>query len=181
MSRLSSRKAKYYYDEPFAEAAARQKQRNARRYFEASFHCQHCGALVNTDPLISGVNNRNHCPYCLHSRHLDLYESGDRLCACKGTMRPIGVTTKQSRNKYAKQAGEIMLVHECMECGSYSINRIAADDISEGIFECYRLSFLLDAAIVEKLNAQGITLLGGKDRHLVEMRLFGRTQEIVMD
>ena len=33
MSRISSRKAKYYYDEPFAEAAARQKQRNARRYF----------------------------------------------------------------------------------------------------------------------------------------------------
>jgi DNA-directed RNA polymerase subunit RPC12/RpoP len=181
MSRISSRKAKYYYDEPFAEAAARQKQRNARRYFETSFHCQHCGALVNTDPLMSGVNNRNHCPYCLHSRHLDLYESGDRLCACRGTMQPIGATTKQSRNKYAKQAGELMLVHQCVACGSFSINRIAADDIAEGVFECFQQSFLLDDKVVNKLLAQGIILLGKNDRPLVEMRLFGRSKEIIME
>ena len=48
------------------------------------FTCIHCKREISSDPILSGVNNRNHCPYCLHSRHVDLYQAGDRLNACKG-------------------------------------------------------------------------------------------------
>ena len=93
------------------------------------FRCAHCRAIVSSAPLLSGVNNRNHCPYCLWSCHLDLYAAGDRLCACKAPMKPVGLNMKKSRNKYQREArGELMLIHECVECKVLSINRIAADD-----------------------------------------------------
>jgi DNA-directed RNA polymerase subunit RPC12/RpoP len=96
---------------------------------DGNFRCAHCGQQVVFDPLISGVKNRNHCPHCLWSRHVDLNRPGDRLAECKGGMRPIGLTLKRSRNKYARERdGEVMLIHQCAECGKLSINRIAADD-----------------------------------------------------
>ena len=61
---------------------------------------RHCHVIVSSAHLLSGVNNRNHCPYCLWSCHLDLYTAGDRLSACKAPMKPIGLTMKRSRNKY---------------------------------------------------------------------------------
>ena len=42
------------------------------------FVCAHCHALVSSAHWLSGGNNRNHCPYCLWSYHLDLYAAGDR-------------------------------------------------------------------------------------------------------
>ena len=107
------------------------------------FRCAHCHNLVSTAHLLSGVNNRNHCPYCLWSCHLDLFSAGDRLSACKGQMKPIGLTMKKSRNKYRLESrGELMLVHECTECGTLSINRIAADDDPENILTIFQDSFL---------------------------------------
>src|SRR5512147_2229255 len=98
------------------------------------FRCAHCHALVSSAHLFSGVNNRNHCPYCLWSCHLDLFAAGDRLSACKAPMQPIGLTMKPGRNKYRPEAhGELMLVHACTGCGSLSINRIAADDDSQTV------------------------------------------------
>jgi hypothetical protein len=79
------------------------------------FKCAHCHVIVSSAHFLSGVNNRNHCPYCLWSCHLDLYAAGDRLCACKGQMKPIGLTMKKGRNKYRlDRRGELMLVHECV-------------------------------------------------------------------
>ncbi len=63
------------------------------------FTCIHCKREISSDPILSGVNNRNHCPYCLHSRHVDLYQAGDRLNACKGDLRPIGLAWKKSHKK----------------------------------------------------------------------------------
>jgi hypothetical protein len=75
------------------------------------FTCAHCHVIVSSAHILSGVNNRNHCPYCLWSCHLDLYVAGDRLSACKGQMEPIGLTLKMGRNKYQRVArGELMLV-----------------------------------------------------------------------
>jgi hypothetical protein len=54
----------------------------ARKDNMQEFKCGHCHAFVSMEPILSGVQNRNHCPYCLWSRHLDLYEAGDRLSAC---------------------------------------------------------------------------------------------------
>jgi hypothetical protein len=48
------------------------------------------------------VRNRNHCPYCLWSRCLDLFRAGDRLSACKAPMQPVGLALKHTRKKYGR-------------------------------------------------------------------------------
>lgn len=81
------------------------------------FVCKVCGREVIPDG--AGSNHRNHCPYCLSSKHLD-NEPGDRAAACGGTMEPIAV--------WVRKQGEWAIVHRCKICGALSSNRIAADD-----------------------------------------------------
>ncbi len=141
---------------------------------EMSFRCVHCGAQVAASPHYAGVLNRNHCPYCLWSRHLDLFTAGDRLCACKAPMRPVGLTLKQSPKRYARpDSGELMLIHACVECSRVSINRIAADDLAEQIYAVYEQSLERMETIQQQLAGQPIRLLGEDDRRLVRARLFG--------
>jgi hypothetical protein len=71
-------------------------------------------------PLPSGGRNRNHCPYCLYSRHVDAERSGDRASACKGMMEPIGV--------FERPNGEEVITHRCLVCGFERFNRVGADD-----------------------------------------------------
>jgi hypothetical protein len=139
------------------------------------FRCAHCHSLVSGTHLLSGVNHRNHCPYCLWSRHVDLFAAGDRLSACKGHMQPIGLTVKKSRNKYRLEApGELMLIHECLECASLSINRIAADDDPESILEVFRISFLLGCRIRAEFERQGIAILNREHAETVNLQLYGQ-------
>jgi hypothetical protein len=136
------------------------------------FQCGHCGNHVSVAHMLSGVNNRNHCPYCLWSRHLDLYAAGDRLSACKGQMRPIGLTMKKSRNKYQiKSRGELMLVHECTGCGCLSINRIAADDDPDSVMDAFDSSLSLNRQTRTRCEAQGIAILN--DFQVIHAQLFG--------
>jgi hypothetical protein len=85
---------------------------------EQSFTCVHCGRFVG--PLSSGGRNRNHCPYCLYSRHVDAERSGDRASTCRGPMVPVGA--------FQRPNGEHVLVHRCERCGFERFNRIQADD-----------------------------------------------------
>lgn len=82
-----------------------------------SFVCKLCGRTVT--PASAGSEHRNHCPYCLSSRHLDI-EPGDRAADCGGLMEPIAV--------WVRRGGEWALIHRCRICGALSSNRIAADD-----------------------------------------------------
>jgi hypothetical protein len=138
------------------------------------FSCAHCHSLVSAAHMLSGVNNRNHCPYCLWSRHLDLFAAGDRLSACKAPMRPVALTMKRSRNKYSTDRGELMLVHICSQCGAASINRIAADDVPELIMTILAGSFSLPSQTRNLLSQNGIDALGGESLPLVREQLFGR-------
>jgi len=148
------------------------------KYAAASFgdfRCAHCRNLVSTAHFLSGVNNRNHCPYCLWSCHLDLFVGGDRLSACKGQMKPIGLTMKKSRNKYRLESGgELMLIHECGECGSLSINRIAADDDPESIMEIFNVSILSDHQLRARCEQNEIALLNSDDSEIVFAQLYGQ-------
>jgi DNA-directed RNA polymerase subunit RPC12/RpoP len=138
------------------------------------FKCIHCRRHITSDPLYSGVINRNHCPYCLHSRHLDLYKAGDRLAACKAAMKPVGLAIKKTNKKYGdEKQGELMLIHLCTDCDRVSINRIAADDIADTLYEIYSHSHCLDAATRSLLNASGVEILSAVDDALVRARLFG--------
>jgi hypothetical protein len=139
----------------------------------SDFKCKHCHHYVSTDPLLSGVNNRNHCPYCLWSRHLDLYQSGDRLAACKAEMEPVGLTLKRTNKRYGRQQGELMLIHRCIECGGLSINRTAADDDAEAILAIFTASLKLDPHLKQQIEQQDIQLLTQEDAEIVRARLFG--------
>ncbi|HZC04273.1 MAG TPA: RNHCP domain-containing protein [Ktedonobacterales bacterium] len=110
-------------DQPSAHDRRRRDNPPAPRRTEAAqagdaFTCGHCGRFVG--PLPSGGRNRNHCPFCLYSRHVDAERSGDRASACKGMMEPIGV--------FERLNGEEVIVHRCVKCGFERFNRVGADD-----------------------------------------------------
>lgn len=124
--------------------------------------------------MLSGVHHRNHCPYCLSSRHLDLFKAGDRLSACKASMRPVALTLKKTVKKYSTQdKGEIMLVHRCEGCGKISINRIAADDSAEVLMDVFERSSSMSRQ--EFLFEQDdINILTSYDRPVLQTQLLGR-------
>jgi hypothetical protein len=126
------------------------------------------------DPAIAGVQNRNHCPYCLWSRHLDWRTAGDRLAGCRAAMRPIGLTTKRGRNKYAgERDGELMIIHQCTICDKVAINRIAADDSNLTLVELFASSCAAGAVLAAELEPIGVSILTAHDGALVQRRLFG--------
>jgi hypothetical protein len=146
-----------------------------REQAEQGFQCQHCHYYVLAEPLLSGVRNRNHCPYCLWSRCLDLFEAGDRLSACKAPMQPVGLALKKTRKKYGLAAqGELMLVHQCAECGKVSANRIAADDDPQLVYRLYENSLGISSSGREAILAAGVQLLESRHRSIVRLRLFGK-------
>jgi hypothetical protein len=139
------------------------------------FECKHCHAYILLDSFVSGVNNRNHCPFCLWSKHVDLFKAGDRLAACKGLMQPVGLSLKQTHKKYAQSPqGELMLIHRCTGCGDFSINRIAADDDADRMLEVFDTSFQMEDGDKYSLNQHGILMLTSEDKKWVYHRLFGK-------
>ncbi|MCJ7841455.1 RNHCP domain-containing protein [Lederbergia sp. NSJ-179] len=83
------------------------------------FQCEHCGSQVA--PLTNG-SFRNHCPYCLYSKHLD-NTLGDRTSHCGGLMKPIGID-------YSGKKG-YQIIQRCKKCGKISRNKMAVDTVQE--------------------------------------------------
>lgn len=81
------------------------------------FICKNCSKSVSYDA--PGTKNRNHCPFCLYSLHVD-FEIGDRSAECGGLMNAVAKTLKPD--------GEEVLIHQCLKCGQIRKNRIAGDD-----------------------------------------------------
>jgi hypothetical protein len=81
------------------------------------FLCNHCNKKVKKHA--PGTKNRNHCPFCLFSLHVD-NSIGDRKNDCRGKMAPIG--------KYYKPDEEEVIIHKCENCGEIRKNRVAGDD-----------------------------------------------------
>ena len=140
---------------------------------EYCFICSHCGIKVKNDSL-SGTKNRNHCPKCLFSLHVDDKKSGDRMSNCKGEMEPIGLTYKnEGVDKYGKaRQGELMLIHQCTKCNKISINRIAGDDDAKEILKVYEQS-KNNTDLRQILAKQNIVLLSENDLAEVDKQLFG--------
>jgi hypothetical protein len=88
-------------------------------YVESGFVCFNCGRAVTPDP--TGTVHRNHCPWCLHSLHLDAV-TGDRASRCRGVMEPVAISVLRG--------GEWVIIHRCKDCGALRENRIAGDDNS---------------------------------------------------
>ena len=81
-----------------------------------AFICEECHAFVT--PLENG-SFRNHCPFCLWSKHVDIIP-GDRRENCEGLMGPIRI------DRHSKKGW--MVVHKCIRCGKEQRNKIAPDD-----------------------------------------------------
>lgn len=107
-------------DEPALEFDGEQPRRRDRKRVEVSegFKCRHCRNFIGIPP--SGGRNRNHCPLCLYSLHVDGKTPGDRASDCRSLMQPTGM--------FYRPNGEQMVVHTCLGCGFVRYNRVAADD-----------------------------------------------------
>lgn len=134
------------------------------------FKCEKCGKEVITEGNI-GTANRNHCPSCLWSKHLDEKESGDRAAICLGMMEPIGLTfKKEGVDKYGKERqGEIMLIHKCQKCEKISINRLAGDDKTDEVMSLFEKSKSQKIEISKEIR-----VLGEEDREEIRTQLFGK-------
>ncbi|WP_106767119.1 RNHCP domain-containing protein [Paenibacillus faecalis] len=104
----------------------------SRKLENTSFQCEKCSAEVS--PLTNG-SYRNHCPFCLYSKHLD-NKTGDRLSQCKGLMKPIALD-------YSAKKG-YQIIHQCIKCKKTHKNKVATDTIQEDniIYFMYKLQII---------------------------------------
>jgi hypothetical protein len=100
------------------ERKEREKRRAGIAGISEPFKCRNCRAFIGEPP--SGGRQRNHCPLCLYSLHVDDKTPGDRASDCRSLMAPIGVFYRRNL--------EQVLVHRCLGCDTVRYNRIAADD-----------------------------------------------------
>ena len=89
----------------------------SRRFTEIdeAFICENCGKQVS----VLGYSCRNHCSYCLHSKHVDV-NPGDRQEECHGILEPIQAEL-DSKKGY-------VIVFRCKKCGAIRRNKAAQDD-----------------------------------------------------
>ncbi|GFH39318.1 RNHCP domain-containing protein [Streptomyces pacificus] len=82
-----------------------------------TFTCVRCGLTVSA--CTADGAPRNHCPSCLHSRHvLDHVEGGPS--DCEGRMSPIAIAVLRT--------GDWMVIHRCVRCDELTSNPVCTDD-----------------------------------------------------
>jgi hypothetical protein len=150
-------------------------QKMAAETRNGGFKCSHCRQWVLLSEFM-GTEHRNHCPFCLWSKHVDLEKSGDRKSDCQGGMKPIGLTFKQEgTDKWGKvKQGELMLVHLCQKCDKISINRIAADDDPQEILRVWEVSKHLSQDLLSRLAKEEIKILTPDEEEEIRAQLFGK-------
>lgn len=88
---------------------------------DEEFICDKCGKQVKK----LNYTARDHCPYCLYSKHVDIMP-GDRKNECCGLLDPIGI--EKYKNTYK-------IIYKCLKCKSIHKNIIAIDDNFEEILK----------------------------------------------
>lgn len=88
---------------------------------DEEFICENCNIKVSK----LGYTSRDHCPYCLYSKHVDI-NPGDRLNSCNGLLVPIGI--EKYRDTYK-------IIYKCNKCNNIHKNIIAKDDSIDKIIE----------------------------------------------
>lgn len=89
---------------------------------DEEFVCHNCGKKVEK----LGYTCRNHCPNCLHSKHVDV-NPGDRAESCHGDLVPVGIEV-DSKKGY-------VIIFKCQKCGAIRKNKAAEDDNIDLIIE----------------------------------------------
>lgn len=85
---------------------------------DEEFICENCGNKVER----LGYTCRNHCPTCLHSKHVDV-NPGDRQEKCHGLLEPIGLEMNNKKG--------YVIIFKCRKCGAIRKNKSAEDDNME--------------------------------------------------
>lgn len=80
---------------------------------DEAFHCQHC----DSDVPVGGKRPRDHCPFCLHSMHVDNVP-GDRAAGCGGLLVPTGIAPSDKG---------LDIHYRCERCGAVRKNRVLDD------------------------------------------------------
>ena len=93
---------------------------------DEGFTCDNCGKVVK--PL--GYTSRDHCPYCLYSKHVDI-NPGDRNNNCHGLLKPIGIEKYKDTYK---------IIYKCEKCNETHKNIIAKDDDMNKIIEISKVN-----------------------------------------
>ena len=88
---------------------------------DETFICENCNREV--PPL--KYSARDHCPYCLYSKHVDILP-GDRSNDCKGMLEPIKI--EKFKNTYK-------IIYKCQKCNKIHKNIMALDDDMNLIIE----------------------------------------------
>ena len=88
---------------------------------DESFICENCNKEVEK----LNYTARDHCPYCLYSKHVDIMP-GDRLNECKGLLKPIAIEKFKDTYK---------IVYKCNKCNEIHKNIMATDDDMNIIIE----------------------------------------------
>ena len=88
---------------------------------DESFVCEKCGKKVKK----LGYTARDHCPYCLYSKHVDI-NPGDRNNSCKGMLEPVGIE---------KFKDSFKIIYLCEKCHKTHKNIMAKDDDMNKIIE----------------------------------------------
>ena len=88
---------------------------------DEEFICENCGNEVNK----LNYTSRDHCPYCLHSKHVDI-NPGDRANTCQGLLVPTEI--EKFKNTYK-------IIYKCKKCNQTHKNIVAADDDFDKIIE----------------------------------------------
>lgn len=82
-----------------------------------TFTCTWCGLTVTSMGPDGG--RRNHCPSCLHSKHVvDQVDGGPSDCGSR--MNPVSIAVLRT--------GDWMLIHRCVRCGELTSNPVGKDD-----------------------------------------------------
>jgi len=81
------------------------------------FTYKQCGQLVV--PVTNG-SYRNHCPFCLFSKHVD-FLPGEKRNKYGGLMKPIGIQYKSGKG--------YQIIHRCLRCCEQSVNRVAENTV----------------------------------------------------
>ena len=89
---------------------------------DEEFICENCGSQVER----LGYSCRNHCPNCLHSKHVDI-NPGDRQETCHGILKPIGIEINNKKG--------YVIIFKCEKCAMVRKNKSAKDDDMEQIIE----------------------------------------------
>ena len=93
---------------------------------DEGFICESCGKEV--EPL--GYTSRDHCPYCLYSKHVDI-NPGDRENTCRGLLKPVGIEKYKDTYK---------IIYKCEKCKQEHKNIIAKDDDMESIINISKVN-----------------------------------------